>query len=115
MKHVLLVDDDPEIAESLRDILSDAGWRISAVENCGDAERFLDEDSLPDVMLIDYNMPDGLGTDLARDVHYRYPSLPLVMMTGEEAAAMAADRELFYTILLKPVDPEVLLTFLDSL
>src|SRR5687767_9707072 len=115
IKHLLFVDDNPELVETFKDILEDAGYGVTAVESCADAERYLNETALPDAMLIDYNLPDGVGTELARDIRYRYPSLPLILITGEEAASMEADRQLFRSILIKPVDPALLLTLLDTL
>src|SRR5215470_14383575 len=62
-EHILIVDDEPAIRSTLRDVLEDEGYRVSAVGGGADALRFF-ADELPDVTFLDIWMGrmDGLET-----------------------------------------------------
>ena len=47
-EHILIVDDEPAIRSTLRDVLEDEGYRVSAVGSGADALRFF-ADELPDL------------------------------------------------------------------
>src|SRR5436309_13826929 len=62
-EHILIVDDEPAIRSTLRDVLEDEGYRVSAVGNGADALRFF-ADELPELTFLDIWMDrmDGLET-----------------------------------------------------
>lgn len=65
--HILVLEDDTSIAELLTLILSDEGYRVTCCDSVRDARRVCDQ-STPDVIIADLLLPDGLGSDLVRDV-----------------------------------------------
>ena len=66
--HVLVVDDDELTAEGLRTYLEVQGYRVSEAHNCAQAlERLRGQEKI-DIVILDYLMPDGPGTDLLRSV-----------------------------------------------
>ncbi len=72
MKHIhdariLLVDDNPDILDMLKNILTRQGFTsVKAAENCGQA-RELFRSFLPELIVLDIMLPDGDGFSLMRD------------------------------------------------
>src|ERR1043165_6442930 len=67
---VLIVDDDPDILEVLTASMRMEGYQVQATTDSLEALRLLDEFS-PDVMCIDYMMPNMDGQQLARQIRAR--------------------------------------------
>ncbi len=84
---IQIVEDDPSIAEILLFNLKDEGYEVSWSETGDDA---LDEiyASAPDLVLLDWMLPDMTGIDIARKLrhHKDTQNLPIIMLTarGEE-------------------------------
>lgn len=114
MKRLLLVDDDPNILESAKDILEDAGYAVKTASTLAAARALLAEGAL-DVLVVDFNLPDGKGLNLALEAKSQWPALKRVLMTGEVPVATGgADTGLFHAVLTKPVDPPSLLALLAA-
>lgn len=78
---LLLVEDDPEILNILRDMLRLKGHRVMALN---DSEKALDliESTEFDLVLTDLGMPVVSGWDIAKRVKAKDPKIPVVMITG---------------------------------
>jgi len=79
--HVLVVDDDPAICQSLRDLLLDEGYAVTTATGGLDALERLESGDI-DLVLSDVVMPDLDGHDLFLRVRDRYPDVPVVLMTA---------------------------------
>ncbi len=66
MKHILIVDDDIMASHILQEHLERAGHLVTVAESCREAAEALREPITIDLMILDYLMPDGHGTDLMR-------------------------------------------------
>ncbi|MFZ5783480.1 MAG: ATP-binding protein [Pseudomonadota bacterium] len=99
---VLLVEDNPAVAEVTRALLEELGYRVRPAANVADARLALDREQV-DVVLSDIVMPGGAdGLDLAREVRGR-SRLPVVLASGySEKAQQAADEG--FALLRKPYD-----------
>jgi len=106
---VLVVDDDPNVASMLSDMIETFGYRTATASNAVQALRAVRE-FLPHVVLLDIRMP-GIGGDtvLVR-LRTSTPSLPVIMVTGnrdeDEAKRVLAAGALDYVS--KPVDSDYL-------
>lgn len=106
-QHILVIDDEPDIRETVKDILEDEGFRVSIAENAGDGRNQLRE-SLPDLVLLDIWMPDVDGITLLKEWKEvsggELPS-PVVMMSGHGTVetAVEATRLGAYDFLEKPL------------
>lgn len=80
-RRVLIVEDEPSIAEGLKDLLAAPGRDIVVASSGGEALRLLDS-TAPDVVVLDIGLPDLDGTEVARRIHQRRPQQPVVFMTG---------------------------------
>jgi two-component system, OmpR family, phosphate regulon response regulator PhoB len=84
---ILVVEDEDAIREMLVVVLEQAGFMVQAASNADDAQRFLN-DTLPDLILLDWMLPTISGVEFARRLRKEeaYQTLPIVMLTarGEE-------------------------------
>lgn len=86
---VLLVDDDDGVLELAREVLERAGYRVLATTSANEAiERFADA---PDLVaaLLDLVMPEMSGEELFLRLRELRPDLPVVLVTGYDAARSA--------------------------
>ena len=83
-KRVLLVEDEPNIIEAIRFILSRDGW---SVDTHSDGATALDavERHAPDVLVLDVMLPGRSGFDILRDLRQREDTraLPVLMLTAK--------------------------------
>ncbi len=102
---ILLVEDDPLVAEACAMLLEDLGYLVIRAASADDALNVLGQGTRPDLVFSDVMMPGSLdGVELARTLRARYPNMPIVLTTGFSKAAASAMASGF-TLLLKPYLP----------
>jgi DNA-binding response OmpR family regulator len=116
---VLIVDDDPGIRETLRDLLQDEGFRTEVARNGREAvQRLENGEQLPDAMLLDLAMPelDGYGVleYLRKSLLQEFPVLIISAQRPEQTILQALDSEL-RDFVAKPFDLDELLIRLRRL
>jgi len=79
-RHILVVEDDPKIAQLLVDYLSRDGFDVLAIAD-GQAALTHIEQSTPALILLDLMLPGLGGIDLCRAVR-RFSNLPIIMVTA---------------------------------
>lgn len=106
--HVLLVEDDPDLAALAREMLTSLAFSVTHVLNAAAALNALDHSQPIHAVVSDIVMPGGVtGVQLAREIRRWQPKLPVVLTTGyAEAAAGLKDGE--FPLLLKPFTLEAL-------
>ena len=84
MTRVLIVDDDVNAADSLASLLRAAGYADARVAYTGEAAMSLAAEFRPTVLLVDLDLPDMSGYDLARHFskHPRLQNLRLIALTA---------------------------------
>jgi len=104
---LLVVDDDLNLGESLRDVLTDKGYEVVVVTQGTTALDFLAREHF-DMALVDIRMPGLDGAATAKLIHALRPGLPVAMITGYELDDLArqALEEGAVAILKKPLDIE---------
>ena len=115
MPSVLLVEDDPDLAELLAELFVQVGWEVQSERNGHDALRAL-RSSRPDVIVTDAMMPQMGGRELLERLR-RNPDLadiPVVLMSGADAMLEGAPTANQVT-LRKPFDPEMLIEMVRKL
>ncbi|MBX6311995.1 MAG: response regulator [Isosphaeraceae bacterium] len=110
---VLLVDDHECTLQRLAEIVRLAGHRCVLARSGAEALAYCVEHR-PRVVVTDLVMPQLGGDILALWMRSRYPSTPLVLVTGEDLDSdrLAPLRTRFAAILPKPIDPERLLALI---
>jgi diguanylate cyclase (GGDEF)-like protein/PAS domain S-box-containing protein len=89
---VLLVEDNPGDARLLREMFDEQGshgTKLTIAQSMGEAEKYLAEHTV-DVVLLDLGLPDSQGLDVVRRAHAAAPRIPLVVLTGLDDEALAA-------------------------
>ena len=107
---VLLVDDETEILNILRDTISTAGFQVTIKESAQAALSYLAEHE-PEVMVTDLRMPGLSGLELFQQVRAHLPNLQVVILTGfgDMKSAVEALRLGAFDYLNKPVDADRLI------
>ncbi|MCB9554932.1 MAG: sigma-54-dependent Fis family transcriptional regulator [Deltaproteobacteria bacterium] len=102
---VLVVDDDPSVLRSWREILSDERYSVTLLGDPLEAERVLAGGSF-DIAVIDIRMPELDGMELLSQVKSKYPEIEVVMMTGFGGVqdAVEAIKRGAYDFLSKPFE-----------
>ncbi len=116
--HILLVDDEPSLRESVQAYLEDSGFVVQVASNARDAWQLL-EQTTPDLVISDIMMPQVSGYDFLKQMRedVRFLNLPVVLLT---AKGMTKDRIEGYTAgcdayLAKPFDPDELVAIAENL
>ena|ERR1700722_14106073 len=78
---VLVVDDEENLREYAVEALAYGGYKATAVNGGNPALQLLRNEPF-DLVLTDFNMPDGTGTDLIIKMHQEGFMMPVIMMTG---------------------------------
>ena len=82
---ILIVDDAPDIREILEIVLGQDGWEVTTAESVHEANLQLSKEK-PDLILVDYQLPDGDGVSAARTWkgQAELASVPIVLYTGSD-------------------------------
>ena len=85
---VLVVEDEPRFAATLRDVLVELGYIVTVA--CGGTEALqLVPVFEPDVVLLDLLMPEMSGVEVLEHLRRDRPPLPVVIMSGNEDVEVA--------------------------
>ena len=82
--HLLLVEDDPDMADLLSQVLAYEGFTVKHAATIKAAKQSLNGDI--QLALLDVGLPDGNGFDLLRDIRESHPKLPVIMLTARGEA-----------------------------
>jgi DNA-binding NtrC family response regulator len=104
-KDLLIIDDDPLVGESLKEMLSLEGYRVEAVLD-GDAALAKLQATRYRLILSDIQMPGLSGLDLLKELKGRAPETTIIFITGHGNidGAVAAIKLGAYDYLTKPID-----------
>jgi two-component system, OmpR family, alkaline phosphatase synthesis response regulator PhoP len=80
MKQILVVDDEPRIAEICRDYLERAGFKVTLAANGTDALA-LARTKRPDLVVLDLGLPKLDGLDVTRALR-KHSNVPIIMLTA---------------------------------
>ena len=107
---ILVVDDEPDIRESLEFLLSNENYRVDLAANATEGLKRLETSSY-DLVLLDLMMPDKSGMQVLEEVRQRDPDTPIFMLTayGSIEVAVQALKRGASDYFSKPWDNEKLL------
>jgi DNA-binding NtrC family response regulator len=101
---ILLVEDEPHVAETLRDILVHEGFQVETAENGKKALGRLTRGHRFDLVITDMKMPEMDGLELLRQTQKLGKNLPVIVLTGYATFknGLQAIREGVYDYISKP-------------
>lgn len=91
-RHVLLIEDEPNIIEAIRFLLTREGWRVESHSNGADAVDVICR-ARPDLVILDMMLPGKSGMDILRELRAiaDLAKLPVLMLT---ARGQSRDRDM---------------------
>lgn len=112
ISHILVIDDEPDIRELVKEILEDEHYLVTVAAN-GEEARQARKERRPDLILLDVWMPDVDGITLLKEWQQEVdePAPPVVVMSGHGTVetAVEATRLGAYDFLEKPLSMAKLL------
>jgi DNA-binding response OmpR family regulator len=111
---ILIVEDDADLRALYRAALMGAGYAVVTVEDGVNALRHLEMGHVPDLVLLDLELPRLRGHDLHRELqaHSLTQDIPVVVVTGTDTADL--DPAAFACVLQKPVDVEQIVAAVEN-
>ena len=107
-RSILVVEDDPDIAMALQDLLEFEGFHVNCAQTCRQAFSSIEQNAYH-AILLDLGLPDGDGCSILEKLQVSHPTLPVIVLT-------ASNRNLgslrAYARLTKPWERDQLCTIL---
>ncbi len=111
---ILIIDDNPDIRNILKDLISDAGYETRIAANYNQALKEIDK-KLPDVAIIDVKLDkgDNDGIELLSHIKKKNKDIPVIIISGHANIEMAIKslKSGAFEFLEKPFDEERLMNF----
>jgi len=114
--NILIIEDEGDISLILNLMLKKEDVEIEHVTTLANAATFLKGQS-PDIVIIDNQLPDGLGLEYIKEIKSSYPLIKIIMITGntdttDKATALQNGADIF---LAKPFTKEQIQKSLENI
>src|SRR5436190_13245586 len=86
---IMLIDDDPDWAETLADYLRGNGFRVRVANNGPAGLEFLAKHAIP-LALVDWNMPDLDGLELLRQLQQLNREISVLLLSSDDEPSLPA-------------------------
>ena len=105
--HILIIDDEANLRQTLARILNRAGFQVTTAENGHQGLQLLSQQPF-DLVYMDIRMPDMSGLEALKLIHAKFAELPVVLFTAQPDlnTAVEALRNGASDYLLKPLKPQ---------
>ena len=113
-KQVMIVEDDRDIREPMRELLEEEGYRVTCAATGREALRLLSDQTPPAVILCDLMMPNMNGVELIQTLRkHNMKAADAVVILSAAANAEKTASELGVGFLRKPIDIDALLSTVE--
>jgi DNA-binding response OmpR family regulator len=85
MKKVLIVDDEVDLCMMIRLFLSKKNYEVHTAHSLSDGFKKINS-LKPDALLLDNNLPDGMGWKVAGNLQEKYPAMHITLISAHQAA-----------------------------
>ena len=115
-ERILIVEDDRNMARTIRDILTDHAYEVD-IAYSGDQALEMVEDNRYFCLLSDIKMPGMDGVELFHALQKTHSNLPILLMTAYVSSDLlsASVDEGVVAVLTKPLEIDLLLMYLKAL
>lgn len=79
---ILLVDDEQDFLDPIAFWLESKGYTVRTAPNGAEAIKLIEQE-IPNIILLDINMPIMNGIDTLKHIREKYNDLPVIMITAE--------------------------------
>jgi DNA-binding NtrC family response regulator len=109
---ILVVDDEPQVADTLRDLLEYEGFKVETAENGRQALDRLTIGHQFDLVITDMKMPEMDGLELLKRVQKLRKNLPVIVLTAYATLknGLQAIKEGVYDYVSKPFSVDLLIS-----
>ena len=113
---VLIVDDHEPTLERLKVLVEQSGYPCVASDSAAEALIYCDQNR-PALVITDLSMPRLNGDGLARWLKARYPTTPILLITGDllSPQVVHSHKQNFIAVIQKPLEVEPFLSLLADL
>ena len=114
-KAVLVIDDEPSVADALKLILSDSGYSVGVAMTGGEGIERLGDRRF-DLVITDLRLPDMSGLDVLRYLRRSQPEVLAIVITAYHTPDLAAESLGLgaLAVLPKPFSPSDVLTLINT-
>jgi two-component system response regulator AtoC len=115
--HVLVVDDEPLIRWSLAEVLGQRGHIVTEAGDARETLRIVTRGAeRPDVILLDYRLPDSNDLTLFATIKRALPEIPIILMTAYGSPDISAGALALgaYCVVSKPFEVQDLVTLVQQ-
>ncbi len=115
MTRLLIIEDDPALGEMLSLYFEEQGAEVQLVDHCATARQRTAAQGY-DLILLDQQLPDGLGIELLPELQAALPGTPIIMMTGRHDLELAIEaiKQGAADFIHKPIQTAELQTAVDK-
>lgn len=117
-KSILIVDDDPQFSRTLKDILVQRDYKVETEVNAENVINLM-EHEYKLVVLLDLNLGNRDGTEVLRDIREKYPTKPVILITGYGKEMKGSIDKGFeigaYACLYKPFEIDTLVEYIEDI
>lgn len=117
-KHILVIDDNVDVAEFEQEILLNHGYRVTMKTSSVEALDLFKQDPHEfDLVLTDQTMPGMTGVEIVREILAISPQMPVIMCSGysEQVDELGAEKLGVYKFLNKPIDIKKLIAAINEI
>lgn len=86
VKHILIVEDEDDIRNFLKDYLVAEGFGVQAVSDGIEALNYLKNND-PDLVVLDLGLPKMSGESVVTDIRKKMPNLPVIILTARDSTS----------------------------
>jgi DNA-binding NtrC family response regulator len=79
--YILLVDDDLPVLRFMQEALEEGGYEVTATTS-GTSALAIIKERLPDLLILDLNMPEPDGFDILKTERSQFPDLKILVISG---------------------------------
>lgn len=116
-RRIWLIEDDAPQREATAALLRDWGCIVSTPQSAQEALRWGGSGAVPELLLVDYQLGDGLGTDVALELRQRWSrDVPVLVVSAQrDAETQTAVQAAGYRFMAKPLSPSRLRAMISQL
>ena len=82
---ILVIEDDPTLCKKIAEVLDERSYQTDVAENLKDGEYFISIRNY-DLVLVDWDLPDGCGLDIVSQVKEKSPRTPVIVTSSKATA-----------------------------